>query len=130
MKLTEMVGYRLALEYQPNCHYANEVYGTTSTKGHIWSAYIDEDQDDGIEDFGDSLHVTIDDRLGDVRMQFIRELRRIASVFEGMAKLVEREASPAEARYTKLAANPYPIVGDGSGKPIGAEAESEAIHDG
>jgi len=72
----------------------------------MWSEFIAKDQDDGIEDFGDTLHVTIDDRLGDVRDQFIAELRRISKVFEGMAKLVEREADPVEARNTVLGSRP------------------------
>jgi len=111
--LTKMIGHRLSLVYMPGASYTNEHSMDEPSKGHLFSAYIEEHTDDEGEDFGESLHVTLDDRLGDVRLQFIAELRRIAKVFNGMADLVEQKADDVQARYTKLGSFPQPKLESG-----------------
>src|SRR5690349_3998136 len=75
-RLTAMVGHRLTLNYQPTSYYDNEDGDNTPSKGHLYCAYIKDDESADSDDFGECFHVTLDDRRGDIRLQFIAELRR------------------------------------------------------
>src|SRR5262245_49005231 len=73
--LTGMIGHRLTLEYMPSAYYDNEDGdGNKLSKGHLYSAYVNDNECKDSEDFGESLHVLLDDRLGDIRLQFVNEL--------------------------------------------------------